>query len=146
MDHIKEGFKGWTNQEVPAIAFTYIYDAASSQHDANGGRLNGYNNILFSTDDTNMRKNLRTYARNAVAEMNSSTLFGTFRKFNAELAKIIETYPGLDICVGMATIFGCPFEGILPLQKGLDFARRLFEYFRLILFLIVFVTLKTVKL
>lgn len=45
----------------------------------------------------------------------------------AELAKIIETYPGLDICVGMATIFGCPFEGILPLQKGLDFARRLFE-------------------
>lgn len=45
----------------------------------------------------------------------------------AELARILETYPELDVCVGMATVFGCPFEGIPPLEKALAFAKRLYD-------------------
>lgn len=29
-----------------------------------------------------------------------------------ELKKIMNTYPDMNICIGMATVFGCPFEGL----------------------------------
>lgn len=45
----------------------------------------------------------------------------------AELARILETFPELDLCVGMATVFGCPFEGIPSTEKALAFAHRLYD-------------------
>ncbi len=30
--------------------------------------------------------------------------------------KIMNTYPDMNICIGMATVFGCPFEGLPKLK------------------------------
>ena len=45
----------------------------------------------------------------------------------AELQRILETYPDVEITVGMATSLGCPFEGIPSKEKVLDFCRRLYD-------------------
>lgn len=45
----------------------------------------------------------------------------------AELQKIMDTYPQANICVSLATVFGCPFEGIPPIQKPVDFAKRVYD-------------------
>lgn len=45
----------------------------------------------------------------------------------AELRKILEAYPDLEITVGMATSLGCPFEGIPSKEKVLDFCQRLYD-------------------
>lgn len=45
----------------------------------------------------------------------------------AELEKILETYPDVEISVGMATSLGCPFEGIPSREKVLDFCQRLYD-------------------
>ena len=45
----------------------------------------------------------------------------------AELQRILETYPDVEITVGMATSLGCPFEGIPSKEKVLDFCQRLYD-------------------
>lgn len=45
----------------------------------------------------------------------------------AELQKIMDTYPEMNICIGLATVFGCPFEGIPPIQKAVAFVKRLYD-------------------
>lgn len=42
----------------------------------------------------------------------------------AELTKILETFPDMNVSVDIATAFGCPFEGKIPTQKLLDFIGR----------------------
>lgn len=47
-----------------------------------------------------------------------------------ELKRILglkENYPHLKIKVGMATVFGCPFEGKIPVQVTLNFVRQFYE-------------------
>lgn len=58
---------------------------------------------------------------------NKANIRRTHEESFAELQKILETYPGLDICVGMATALGCPFEGIPSKEKVLAFAQRLYD-------------------
>lgn len=44
-----------------------------------------------------------------------------------ELHKIIEGYPELDICLDLATTFGCPFEGRKGADEVLTFLKPYFE-------------------
>lgn len=44
-----------------------------------------------------------------------------------ELKKIQDAFPGMTICIGLATTFGCPFEGIPEIGKVVDFIGRLDE-------------------
>lgn len=41
-----------------------------------------------------------------------------------ELSKIREAFPDLKITFDVATAFGCPFEGITPVEKTVAFVRR----------------------
>lgn len=58
---------------------------------------------------------------------NKANVRRTHEESLAELSKILETFPDVEVCVGMATALGCPFEGILPLEKVIDFAQRLYD-------------------
>ena len=49
------------------------------------------------------------------------------RNISYELQKIMDTYPQMNICVALATSFGCPFEGIPPIQKVVDFTKRVYD-------------------
>lgn len=44
----------------------------------------------------------------------------------AELETILNTYPDLDICIGMATAFGCPYEGTPEIKDAVAFAKQLY--------------------
>lgn len=44
-----------------------------------------------------------------------------------ELERILHTYPQLEVCVDIATVFGCPFEGDLGIVALLDFLQNLYE-------------------
>ncbi|MGQ9695630.1 MAG: hydroxymethylglutaryl-CoA lyase [Thermodesulfobacteriota bacterium] len=47
-----------------------------------------------------------------------------------ELKRILElkaNFPDLQIKVGLATVFGCPFEGKIPAQVTLNFVRQFYE-------------------
>lgn len=59
---------------------------------------------------------------------NKANVRRTHEESFAELQRIREAYPELDISVGMATALGCPFEGIPSVEKVLDFAQRLYDY------------------
>ncbi len=57
---------------------------------------------------------------------NKANINRTHEESLAELAKIIEAYPEMNICVGLATVFGCPFEGILPTEAAVEFGKKLY--------------------
>lgn len=57
---------------------------------------------------------------------NKANINRTHEESFAELAEILKTYPDLDMCIGMATIFGCPFEGISDLKDAVAFAKHLY--------------------
>lgn len=59
---------------------------------------------------------------------NKANIRRTHDESFAELKRILETYPDLDITVGMATSLGCPFEGIPSREKVLDFAQRIYDH------------------
>lgn len=42
----------------------------------------------------------------------------------AELDRILDSVPGLDVSVDVATAFGCPFEGKIPADRLVDFIGR----------------------
>lgn len=44
-----------------------------------------------------------------------------------ELEKILEDFPDLDVCVGIATIFGCPFKGIPTTEEAVAFGKKLWS-------------------
>ena len=58
---------------------------------------------------------------------NKANIRRTHEESLAELQKIMDTYPQMNICVALATVFGCPFEGIPPIQKPVDFAKRVYD-------------------
>lgn len=45
----------------------------------------------------------------------------------AELKTILETYPDINISIGLATALGCPFEGIPANEKVLNFCKKLYD-------------------
>lgn len=45
---------------------------------------------------------------------NKANIRRTHEESLAELQKTMDTFPQADICVSLATVFGCPFEGIPP--------------------------------
>ena len=59
---------------------------------------------------------------------NKANINRTHDESFAELKKLIDAYPDLDICVGLATVFGCPFEGIPKISVAVDFAKKLWDY------------------
>lgn len=48
------------------------------------------------------------------------------QSFN-ELKRIRDSFPEMELCIGMATAFGCPFEGIPELGHVIDFTARIVE-------------------
>ena len=42
---------------------------------------------------------------------NRANINRTSAESQTEIAKILETYPEMDVCLDLATAFGCPFEG-----------------------------------
>lgn len=61
---------------------------------------------------------------------NISNVRRTTAESIAELKRILElkaNFPDLQIKVGMATVFGCPFEGKIPAQVTLNFVRQFYE-------------------
>lgn len=58
---------------------------------------------------------------------NKANINRTHEESIAELQKILETYPDVQICVGLATSLGCPFEGIPSKEKVLDFCQRIYD-------------------
>ena len=58
---------------------------------------------------------------------NKANIRRTHEESLEELQKIMDTYPQMNICVALATSFGCPFEGIPPIQKVVDFTKRVYD-------------------
>ena len=77
---IKEDFSGYSSQEIAAIAFAYLYDQASYAH-SESRMLEGYPQILFSSDPSEQIANLRSTAMNTVLNLNSSTMFRSYSSF-----------------------------------------------------------------
>ena len=53
---------------------------------------------------------------------NKANINRTHQESFAELQKIRETYPEMEICLDLATAFGCPFEGKAPTETAVQFA------------------------
>lgn len=58
---------------------------------------------------------------------NKANINRTHDESFAELKRILETFPDMNVSVGMATALGCPFEGILPDEKVMAFTQRLYD-------------------
>lgn len=68
-----------------------------------------------------------TYVVSLSESHNKANVNRTHEQSLAELEKIFETYPDIDVCIGYATVFGCPFEGIPEIYKAVEFAKRLYS-------------------
>lgn len=69
-------------------------------------------------------KNL-TYVISVSESHNKANINRTHGQSFEELRRIRESFPELQLCIGMATTFGCPFEGIPDLDKVLRFVERI---------------------
>lgn len=58
---------------------------------------------------------------------NKKNINRTHEESITELKKIIDSYPEMNICVGIATVFGCPFEGIPKIEDVVTFSKCLWE-------------------
>ena len=58
---------------------------------------------------------------------NKANIRRTHEESLAELQKIMDAFPEENLCVSLATSFGCPFEGIAPISKTVDFAKRVYD-------------------
>lgn len=66
-----------------------------------------------------------TYVISLSESHNKANINRTHEQSFEELARIREAFPELNICIGMATTFGCPFEGIPEISKVVDFVGRI---------------------
>lgn len=69
-------------------------------------------------------KNL-TYVISVSESHNKANINRTHDQSFEELRRIRESLPELELCIGMATTFGCPFEGIPTLDKVLHVVERI---------------------
>lgn len=58
---------------------------------------------------------------------NKANINRTHAESIQDLKRILDELPDTNIMIGLATAFGCPFEGILPQQKVLDFCGKLYD-------------------
>lgn len=58
---------------------------------------------------------------------NKANIRRTHEESLDELQRIMDTYPEVNLCVALATVFGCPFEGIPPISKPVEFAKRIYD-------------------
>ena len=58
---------------------------------------------------------------------NKANINRTHEESFEELKKIMDSYPDLNICVDVATTFGCPFEGKYSTEVVVDFIRQLVD-------------------
>lgn len=58
---------------------------------------------------------------------NKANINRTHEESFEELKKIMDAYKDLDICVDVATTFGCPFEGKFPTETVVEFIRQLVD-------------------
>ena len=58
---------------------------------------------------------------------NKANVNRTVEESIEELKKIKDHYPDLNICFDVATAFGCPFEGLTPVEKVIDFVGEIVE-------------------
>lgn len=56
---------------------------------------------------------------------NKANINRTHEQSFKELARIRESFPDMGLCIGLATTFGCPFEGIPELDRVIDFIGRI---------------------
>lgn len=68
-----------------------------------------------------------TYVISVSESHNRANINRSHEESFAELARILDRYPDVEICIGLATALGCPFEGIPPIEKLLSFIRRLYD-------------------
>lgn len=68
-----------------------------------------------------------TYVISLSESHNKANINRTHDQSFEELARIQDAFPDLKICIGMATTFGCPFEGIPAISKVVDFVGRIVE-------------------
>ena len=54
---------------------------------------------------------------------NRTNINRTSAESQTEIAKILETYPEMDVCLDLATAFGCPFEGKKTEEDVVSFIR-----------------------
>lgn len=66
-----------------------------------------------------------TYVISVSESHNKANINRTHDQSFEELRRIRESLPELELCIGMATTFGCPFEGIPTLDKVLHFVERI---------------------
>jgi hydroxymethylglutaryl-CoA lyase len=58
---------------------------------------------------------------------NKANINRTHEQSFDELKRILDTYPDIEVDIGMATALGCPFEGIPSVEKVLDFVQKLYD-------------------
>ena len=68
-----------------------------------------------------------TYVISLSESHNKANINRTHDQSFEELARIQNAFPDMKICVGLATTFGCPFEGIPEISKVVDFIGRIVE-------------------
>lgn len=66
-----------------------------------------------------------TYVISLSESHNKANINRTHEQSFEELARIKEAFPELKICIGLATTFGCPFEGIPEIGRVVDFIGRI---------------------
>lgn len=66
-----------------------------------------------------------SYVISLSASHNKANINRTHEESFEELKKIMDTYKDLDICVDVATTFGCPFEGKFSTEVVVEFIRQL---------------------
>lgn len=71
-------------------------------------------------------KNL-TYVISLSETHNKANINRTHEQSFEELGRIRDSFPEMRLCVGLATTFGCPFEGIPELSRVIDFIGRIQE-------------------
>ncbi len=58
---------------------------------------------------------------------NKANINRTHEESFEELAKMIAECPEVKICVGIATAFGCPFEGLPKVEETVAFAQKIYD-------------------
>ena len=67
-----------------------------------------------------------TYVISVSESHNKANINRTHQQSFDELRRIFDDFPQADICVELATTFGCPFEGIPEISRVVDFVGQVY--------------------
>lgn len=93
--------------KYPDISFSALVPNYRGAKDAVESGLSEINYVISVSETHNLKNVKRTHDES----------------FD-ELGKIIEDYPGLQVNLDAATVFGCHYEGIIPPEQVISFLRR----------------------